>query len=280
MLDPAFLMNLGVFAAILGLAALGGMFSERSGIVNIGLEGKMLMGACVTGMVGVSSGSPVVGLFSGVLAAVLLSLGHYLLTQTYRIDHIVAGMAVNLFAAGATNFLALRFIEPGASQHLFPVPVYLCIAVLAAIASWFMFSRTRAGLRLLAVGEDPSKARTTGVNPLQVRFQALVITGILCGLSGSLIVSNSGSFSDNMTAGRGFIALAALILGGWRPAATVIACLAFALFEAIQIQLQGTKLLGFETPAAFWNALPYLITLIALAGFVGRGKAPAGLGRA
>ncbi len=280
MIESAFLMNLLVFASILGLAALGGMFSERSGVINIALEGKMLMAACVTGWIGGTSGSALIGLAAGVCAAIALSLAHYLLTQVYSIEHIVAGMAINVFAYGATNFIALTFIKPGASNHFLPIPVYLGLALLASLVSTFVFARTRAGLRLLAVGESPEKSRVTGLDPLRVRLQALIVTGVLCGLSGALIVTNSGAFSDNMTSGRGFIALAALILGGWRPVPATLACLAFAAFEAGQIQLQGTKLFGYETPAALWNAMPYVITLVALAGFVGRAKAPAGLGKA
>lgn len=279
MLEAAFWMNLSVFAAILGLAALGGLFSERSGVVNIGLEGKMLMAACVTALVGSLSGQPALGLLAGIGAAILMSLGHYVMTQTYRIDHIVAGMAVNLFAAGATNFLMERFFVQGQEYRFFAISAYLVVALTAAVAAWFVFSRTRAGLRLFAVGEHPGKARTTGVDPLRVRLQALVVTGVLCGLSGALIASNSGTYTDGMTAGRGFIALAALILGGWKPIPVALACVAFAAFEALQLQFQGANLMGIQTAAAFWNALPYVITLVALAGFVGRTKAPAGLGR-
>lgn len=278
--ETAFFVNWLMFAAILGLAALGGLYSERSGIVNIGLEGNMLISACFAGLIGGTSGSAVVGLLAGVAAAVVMSLAHYVLTQNYRIDHIVSGMAINLFAYGATNFIGLNFIKPETTNHFLPIPVYFGLGAAAVVGSWFVFCRTRPGLRLLAVGEDPDKARTTGVDPRKVRWQALIVTGILCGLSGALIVTNSGSYSDNLTAGRGYIALAALILGGWRPVQAVMACLVFAAFEAAQIQFQGMPLFGMETPAAFWNSLPYVITLVALAGLVGRTKAPAGLGKA
>ncbi|MBL8060878.1 MAG: ABC transporter permease [Chthonomonas sp.] len=277
--DLSFVTNWGMFTAILGLAALGGMFSERSGIVNIALEGKMLMAACITALVGGVSGSPILGLSAGLASAVLLSLSHWALTQFYQVDHIVSGMGINLFAYGATNFIALTFIKPEVPNQFLPIPFYFGCLALSIGASWFMFSRMRAGLRLLAVGENPDKARTTGIEPLQVRLWALVLAGILCGLSGSLIVTNSGSFGDNLTAGRGFIALAALILGGWRPLSVALACLAFAAFEAAQIQFQGAPVLGYQLPAAFWKSLPFLITLIAMAGLVGRTKAPSGLGK-
>lgn len=281
MFDAAFFSILLVFAAILGLAALGGMYSERSGIINIGLEGKMLVGACITALVAQKSQNPLLGVLAGVGAAVLLSLGHYLLTQTYRIEHIVAGMAVNLFAYGATNFIGVGgFITPGQSTPFFPVMVFVALAAVAVGLSIFMFRTTRFGLHLLAVGEDPNKARITGLDPAKVRLKALLVCGVLCGLSGALIVSNSGNFSDNMTAGRGFIALAALILGGWRPLTVALACVAFAAFDAMQLVFQGQRVLGLEVPNQFWTALPYLITLFALAGLVSRSRAPAGLGKA
>lgn len=279
MADMSFITNWLMFAAILGLAALGGMFSERSGIVNIALEGMMLMSACVTALVGGTSGSPIIGLIAGLVSACLLGVAHWALTQFYRLDHIVSGMGINLFAYGATNFIALSFIKPEVPDQFLPIPVYFWCALIALAASWFMFNRMRAGLRLLAIGEDPDKARTTGIEPVQVRLWALVFAGILCGLSGALVVTNSGGFGDNLTAGRGFIALAALILGGWRPASVAVACLAFAAFEAAQIQFQGSPILGYQLPAAFWKSLPFLITLIALAGLMGRTKAPAGLGK-
>jgi ABC-type uncharacterized transport system permease subunit len=139
---------------------------------------------------------------------------------------------------------------------------------------------SRAGLRLLAVGSDPEKARLMGVRPLRVRLIALVATGMFTGLAGAFIVSNVGRFTNDMTAGRGYIALAALILGGWRPLPTLIACIGFALFEAVQLQLQGTELMGAKIPSEAWQALPYLVTVIALAGFLGKSRAPQGLGKA
>ncbi len=279
MVDMSFITNWLMFAAILGLAALGGMFSERSGIVNIALEGMMLMSACVTALVGGTSGSPMIGLIAGLVSACLLGIAHWALTQFYRLDQIVSGMGINLFAYGATNFIALSFFKPEVPNQFLPIPVYFWCALIALAASWFMFNRMRAGLRLLAIGENPDKARTTGIEPVQVRLWALVFAGILCGLSGALVVTNSGGFGDNLTAGRGFIALAALILGGWRPVSVAVACLAFAAFEAAQIQFQGSPILGYQLPAAFWKSLPFLITLIALAGLMGRTKAPAGLGK-
>jgi simple sugar transport system permease protein len=162
---------------------------------------------------------------------------------------------------------------------VFPNPLYWTLALLSATAISVYLARTRGGLRLLAVGNDPDKSRQMGVDPVKVRYLALIGTGVLAGLGGVLILSNAQSFSDNMVAGRGFIALAALILGGWRPWPTLAACLLFGAFFALQLQLKGTPILGADVPTAAWTALPYAVTIIALAGFLGRSKAPSGLGK-
>ncbi len=148
----------------------------------------------------------------------------------------------------------------------------------ALFVAWYL-KFGRGGLRLLAVGNDPDKSRQMGLSPVKIRYAALGATGILAGLSGALIVSNPESFTTEMTAGRGYIALAALILGGWKPWRTLGACVLFGAFEAIQLYLQGTNILGADLPTEVWTALPYVVTIIALAGFLGQNKAPAGLGK-
>jgi general nucleoside transport system permease protein len=280
MLNLALLGNVGIFASILALAALGGLLSERSGIANIALEGKMLAAACVAAVVSSASGSPILGIFAGILASVILGYCHFAMTQLYRMDHIVSGMVINLFAFGGANFLVLLPQFSGIKANLPKVDVFIGIAFLMAIFCWWLITKTRFGLRLQASGSDPEKARQNGIEPVNVRLYALLGSGAFAGLAGCMILSNSGIFTDTMTAGRGYIALAALILGGWRPIQTVLACLAFAVFEALQIQLQGTGIGGVELPAALWTSLPYLITLIALAGYAGRNRTPAGLGKA
>lgn len=262
------------------LACMGGLLSERSGVINIGLEGKMLTAACVTAIVGLATQNAFAGLGAGIAAACLMALLHAVLTQAYRIDHIVSGMAINAISLGATSFLSGRFIDDSSNQTLATLPIWAfeAAALLAPIGLWLVLRNTRYGLRLFAVGEDPVKSRQMGVEPVRLRYASLLATGALCGLSGAMIANNSGRFTDNMTAGRGFIALAALILGGWRPIPAAIACLGFGLLEATQLQLQGSDLLGANVPSQVWNALPYLATLIALAGIVGRSRAPAGLG--
>lgn len=276
----AFLGNAFTFWAILALAALGGLLSERSGVINIGLEGKMLMAACLTAVVGAMTAQPIVGLFAAVGVGILLSLLHWVLTQHYRVDHIVSGMAINLLALGGSNFLNARLKQQLASVvPTLPLWVFGVMALVAGGMLAFGLARTRSGLRLQAVGYDPGKAREAGLQPVAIRWKALVWTGVLCGLSGALVLSNTGTFSDNMTSGRGFIALAALIVGGWRPVPTLLACVAFALLEAVAIQFQGAPILGVTLPAELWGITPYLITLVALSGLVGRVKAPAGLGK-
>lgn len=269
-----------VLAAPLIFAAIGGFFSERSGVINIALEGKMLISAVTVYLVAIATGSAVVGVAGGVAAAVLLSLLHWLLTQKFKIDPIVSGMAINALAFGAANFLDKKFTNP--NQSGFPkLPTFLFwgFALLLPFIVWLYVQRTRGGLRLLAVGSDPDKARQMGVFPHRIRCVSLLATGVCCGLAGALIVTNAGSYTDNMTAGRGFIALAALIIGGWRPLPSLIACIAFGMFQQLQIQLQGTKLLGLELPRELWLCLPYVVTIVALAGLLGKNRTPSGLGK-
>lgn len=267
--------------APLVLAAMGGLLSERAGIINIALEGLMLTAACLTAVVGLATGNAWFGLLAGLGAAVVLSLLHAVLAQVYRVDQIVSGMAINALAFGGTNFLRGRFIDDTQTLHLptLDLNTYFALAGLTPFLIWLMLRNTRVGLRLWAVGEDPAKSRQMGVATTSVRYGALAMCGVLCGLSGALIVSNSGNFTDGMTAGRGFIALAALILGGWRPIAAFVACTLFGLLNGIQLQLQGSAFFGADLPPELWNSVPYLMMLIALASAVTRSRAPAGLGK-
>lgn len=269
-----------VLSAPLIFAALGGLVSERSGVINIGLEGKMLAAACACALASQSTDNALAGLAAGLLVAVLLSVLHAVFTQVYRIDHIVSGMGINAFAAGATSLVSKTYPELASKEMVaFQVAAYWILAWTAAVGVWWYVRSTKGGLRLFAVGNDPDKARQMGVSPVAVRYQALVWTGLFTGLAGCLIATNSGSFGENMTAGRGYIALAALILGGWRALYALAACVAFGFFEALQLNLQGTTLLGTRIPPEFWQALPYLVTILALAGMLGKNRAPAGLGR-
>lgn len=267
--------------APLALAALGGLTSERAGVMNIALEGTMLTSACTVAVVGSMSQNPVIALAAGLCAGVLTMLLHALLTQAYALDQIISGMAINALSIGGTSFLSKAFLDKPEVQKApyLATPFYWVCAGLAVVLLTLYLRRTRGGLRLMAVGNDPDKSRQMGVDPVKVRYLALTATGVFCGLAGGLIVSNSQNFTENMTAGRGYIALAALIIGGWRPLPTLVACVLFGLIQAVQLQFQGTQLAGANLPPEFWTSLPYVVTLIALAGLLGKSRAPAGLGK-
>jgi simple sugar transport system permease protein len=268
------------FGAPLVLAAIGGFASERGGVINIALEGNMLTGAVATALIGAWAHNPWIGLAGGIFGATCLSWVHWLLTQRYRLDHIVSGMALNAVAIGGANFLSQRFTDPNAGELPgIDLKFYYWTALLLPFAIALYIKHTKGGLRLLAVGNDPSKSRQMGLFPSRVRFLGLTATGVCCGLSGALIVTNARYFTDNMTAGRGYIALAALILGSWRPIPSLIACLVFGLFQGLQIQYQGTPIHGVMIPREVWYSLPYIITIVALAGFLGKSRVPAGLGK-
>ena len=267
-----------IFAAPLALAAMGGFASERSGVVNIGLEGLMLTSACAAAVAAERFGA------GGALAialglAVLLSCLHWLATQVYRVDHVITCMVVNLLAPDGTNFVRGLTSDASSGVAHLPVPLYETVAILLPFALWAYARHTRGGLRLVATGADPDKARLAGIVPERIRLAALVSTGLFAGLGGAMLVAFTGGFADNMTAGRGYIALAALVVGGWRPLPTLAACLAFGFFGALNAQFSGNVVLGIALPSQFWAALPYLATVVALAGFLGRGRTPAGLGK-
>ncbi|MBL8047659.1 MAG: ABC transporter permease [Chthonomonas sp.] len=263
------------------LAALGGLYSERAGVMNIALEGKMLASACAVALISVASGNPLIGLLVGVLAATLLSLLHYMLTQKFRIDHVVSGMAINVLAIGGCRFAYAQFTDKNRSGEIphLPEAAYWALAAVMPFAVALYLRQTRPGLRLLAVGNDPDKSREAGINVARVRLQSLAICGLLCGLAGALIVTKTANYSDDMTAGKGFIALAALVVGGWRPLPTLAACLFFALCEAIQQVLQGGKGWLSAIPPQYWNTLPYIATIFALAFLGGKFRVPSGMGK-
>jgi len=263
------------------LAALGGLTSERAGVMNIALEGTMLASSCTVAIIGLKSQNPWIALSAGIAVSVCLMMLHAVLTQAFSIDQIISGMAINALSIGGTGLLSKALLNDTdlARSPFLSVTLYWWAAVVAVGWLAFYLKRTKGGLHLLAVGNDPDKSRQMGLEPVKVRYLALMATGLLCGVAGALIVSNSGNFSENMTAGRGYIALAALIIGGWRPIPTLVACLVFGLIQASQLHFQGTQLAGANVPPEFWNALPYLVTLIALAGLLGKSRAPAGLGK-
>ncbi|SEL22267.1 nucleoside ABC transporter membrane protein [Roseateles sp. YR242] len=293
-------------------AALAGLLSERSGVVDIGLEGKMLAAAFAAAAVASVAHSAPLGIAAAIVVACAMSALHGFACVTHRGDQVVSGVALNMVAAGLTVVLGIAWFAQGgqtppidASQRLTgllpqwaePVPgswagsvlghgllshnvlVYLAFALVFVV--WFFLERTRPGLRLRAVGENPAMVDAAGVSVPRLRYTALLLNGVLCGLGGAyLTLAQNASFSPNMTAGRGFIALAAMIFGKWKPLPTLAACLLFGFLDAMAIRLQGVSLPGIgEVPVQAIQSLPYILTVVLLAGFIGQAIAPKALGR-
>lgn len=274
------------------LAAMGGLTSERAGVMNIALEGKMLLGACFFSVAGIATGNVWIGLFAGIAVSTLASIVHWVLTQKYRADHIISGMAINVFAFGVSSFVVTKMGDSNAKAPSFQsinielvknftwsINPLMIVALVIPFAMAWVFSKTRIGLWIRAVGSDPDKARLMGIRPTMVRLTGLILTGIFTGLAGAILVSATGQFNEKVSAGKGFIGLAALILGGWRPIPSLVAALAFAFFETLQQQFQGQAVMGLTLPPEFWQSLPYLATVIALGGFVRKTRPPAGMGK-
>lgn len=275
------LLGMLILATPLLLAGLGGWASERGGVIHIALEGAMTIATVVCAWVSMASDSPGLGLLAGILASVLLSAIHWLLTQVYRIDHVVSGMSLNAAAIGLAGVFDRVFhLSEGKAAPALPVGVFVGLSWIAMLGFAFLSDRTKFGLYLRASGADPAKARQLGIEPIRIRLAGLMFSGVLCGLAGAFLISNAaGYYTDGMTAGRGYIALAALILGGWKPRGVLLASYAFAFFMALQIQMQGSALFGIQVPREVWYCLPYAATIAALALSKGKTQAPAGLGR-
>lgn len=295
------------------LAAIAGMFSERSGVVDLGLEGKMLGAAFAAAAVSAATGSAWAGLGAGIAAAVLLALLLAFATVSQRGNQVVAAMAINIMVAGLGPTLALAWFNLGgqtpqldgpgqrftslvwpwagtAAEHPFSGLLYAQLlsghnlivyaaAALVPVSAWVLF-RTRFGLRLRAVGENPHAVDTAGISVTALRYQAILISGVLCGVAGTyLSTAASAGFTRDMTAGKGYLALAALIFGKWKPYPTLFACLLFAFTDALASRLQGVALpLVGVIPVQAILALPYVLTVLLLAGFVGKATAPAAIG--
>lgn len=295
------------------LCALAGVLCERAGVIDLGLEGKMLLTAFAAASVGSVSNSLPLALACAVAVGVALSMLHAYACVTHRGDQVVLGMAITMTAAGLTVVLGIAWFAQGGQTPALPesvrldrwfvgagewvagVPligkavslalfghtwlVYLSLALVAAV--WWLLYRTRFGLRLRAAGENPAMVDAAGVSVLKLRYQALALNGVLCSLAGaSLVLAQNPSFIPNMTAGRGYMALAAMIFGKWHPVGALLACLLFGFLDAVSIRLQGVPLplLG-EVPVQAIQALPYVMTVVLLAGFIGHAHAPAALGR-
>jgi simple sugar transport system permease protein len=286
------------YATPLLFAALGGLFSERSGVVNIALEGMMLMGA-FWGVWGSDvTGSWVGGLIIAMIAGGLLALIHAVFAVSLRADQIVSGTALNFLALGITGYAYVDIYgKNGTPDNLPEVPditlpgikdipfvgdvigqlnLLVWLGLLTAVLTWLVVFRTPAGLRLRSAGENPRAAETAGLSPVRIRYLAVVASGMLAALGGAyLSIGFVHSFSQNMTAGRGFIALAALIFGRWRPGGAFAATLLFGFGSALAQRLPTFS----PSAATLFQALPYVLTLIAVAGVIGRSIAPAALGR-
>ena len=270
-------------------AAAGGAIAERAGVVSLTLEGFMLGGAFGAVLGAHYTGSAWLGIVSGIAAGLLLGAVHAVASIRFKADQVVVGVAINLFAVGITRFfLQLAFQSSsnsprvvgfgasagGSSAAFLANPlVWLVLAVMPTMA--FVINKTRFGLRVRAVGEHPQAAASVGVPVNRVRYAAVIASGALAALGGVYLALDQHQLTDSMTAGRGFIALAAVIFGRWDPLRAGVACLLFAAAETLQIQLQSAQII----PSQFVAMIPYVLTIVAVAGVVGRSTPPAALGK-
>jgi simple sugar transport system permease protein len=275
-----------VFSAIrlstpLILAAMGGLYSERAGVINIALEGLMLAGAFAAAAITFYTSNPWLGLGAGIIAGVALAGIHALVSIRFKADQVVSGTAINIIMLGLPGVLSgALFLSAGSTPQIekdFLIPrAPIVLAFLLVAVTWYVLNRTPFGLRLRAVGEKPEAADAAGVSVDRMRYIAVLASGALAGIGGAyLSIGQSSLFTKNMTAGRGFIALAALIFGKWRPVQTMLACLLFGFADAVATQIQGS---GSEIPVQFISMIPYVLTIVVLAGFIGHSRAPKALG--
>lgn len=286
------------FAALLLLPALGGVLSERSGVVNIAMEGMMLVGAYAGVIIAVTTGNVWIGVFGAIVCGGLISLIHAIVSINFKADQVISGIAINIIALGLTNYLLFVQTPNGAGFHalsadlrlptlawgalanvpflgpvLFQQNIIFYAAILILLGVHFLLFRTNIGLRIRSVGEHPQAADTAGVNVRLVRYLCVVGSGLLSGLAGAFLsLGIVGIFNPNMTDGRGFIALAAVVFGKYTPLGTAGACLVFGLGEALSF---SASLQQAGINSNLIGTIPYLLTLIALVGFVGRTIAPA-----
>ncbi len=294
------------------LCAMAGLFSERSGIVDISLEGKMLAGAFAAGAVAALYDSAWLALFSAMAVSMFLAMVHGFACITHRGNQVVSGLAINILASGLTVVIGIALFRTGgqtpslmSEQRFMPVelpgataaqnlPVLgqfyadvisghsllVYLGLISVLFTWWVVYRTRFGLRLRAVGENPLAVDTAGLSVSRLRYSAVAICGALCGIAGAyLAIAQNAAFVREMTAGQGYIALAALIFGKWRPLPALLACLMFGFLDALSIRLQGVILpvVG-EVPVQLIQSLPYILTVVLLAGFIGKAIAPKAVG--
>jgi general nucleoside transport system permease protein len=300
------IINLSLLASMIRLstplilAALGGMYSERSGVINIALEGIMLSGAFTAAAVTVFTQNPWIGMLAAMIAGLLVAGIHAVASIQFKANQVVVGTAINIMFIGVPALVSGALFESTGSTPQLPreqtlpdwnIPVIdripilsqllsghkpiVYIALLAVPLSYYVLFRTRFGLRLRAVGENPEAADTAGVSVARMRYAGVLLSGVLAGLGGAyLSIGQNSLFTRNMTAGRGFIALAALIFGKWHPVGAFLACLLFGLADAIAIRMQGVV----DIPVQFIQIIPYVLTLVVLAGFIGRATPPRAIG--
>jgi simple sugar transport system permease protein len=293
------------------LACLAGLFSERAGVFDIGLEGKILAAAFFSAAIAFTSGSVWIGLLAGIAASMALAALHGVASITFRGNQLISGVAINFLAAGLTVVIAQTWFQqggrtpqlsgdarfenivlPGAETRIRDIAqqgplgqiyselisghsIIVYIALLIVPLTWWILYRTRFGLRLRAVGENPAAVDTAGVSVMGLRYAAVLIAGVLCGIAGAYLATalNAG-FVKDMSAGRGFIALAALIFAKWRPWYALSACLLFGFFDAVGNRFQNIQVGEFIVPVQFMQALPYILVVIVLAGLVGKAIPP------
>jgi len=278
----AFLTSVLRGATPLVFASIGGLLSERAGVIQIALEGIMLMGALFAAIGSLYFESAWIGFLIGGMAGLFTAFIFGVFALYLRTDQIIVGTGINLLAVGVAPFMTKILYNSTGSTPNLPIEVRfsfepIVVAVLIAVLIWYVFSKTKAGLLLRFAGEEPLALAAAGYSVEKVRWSFLLAAGFITGLGGgSLSLFLASSYSPNMTAGRGFMALAALIFGKWKPMPVLAACVFFALIEAIQIRLQGVET---GVPVQLVQALPYLVTIIALAGFFGHSRAPKALGQ-
>lgn len=263
------------------LPSLGAAFSEKGGVINIALEGILLCGAFATTVGVYYTHSLFVGVLCGICAGLLISLIHAYVTITFKANQIVSGIALNILAFGVTKFFCKIIFHsssnsariPGLETLNLPFNPYIILCLVVLGISYISMYKTKFGLRLRAVGENPEAADSLGINVNRIRYIGVLISGSLAGLGGSWLAFDQHSFTDGMSAGRGYIALAAMIIGKWNPLGAAAACLLFGFAESFTLQFQDSGI-----PTQFIQILPYLLTIIVLAGFIGRANPPAANG--
>lgn len=289
------------------LACLAGLFSERAGVIDIGLEGKMLIAAFTSAAIAAMTGSVWIGLLAGIGASILLSLVHGLASITFRGNQLISGVAINFLASGLTVLVAQTWFKQGGrtpslmggarfeqirlpfANEIIDIPIFgpiyaellsghsilVYVGLLCVPLTWYVLFRTRFGLRLRAVGENPAAVDTAGVSVAGIRYAAVIIAGVLCGIAGAYLATGlQAGFVKDMTAGRGYMALAALIFAKWRPWHALYATLLFGLLQALALRYQNIDLGVITIPVQFMDSLPYILTVVILAGFVGRAIPP------